>query len=103
MTIGPGIFGAGNDFFPLFLRFDHQRRNDGVIRIAAFYFANLPQIHFERPVRNELDIVQAHQARIAVINAAKTTRYVHDWIAECFPHGATPTRVECAHDLDSGF
>ena len=44
-AVGAGVFGARDDVVPrLALRLDHQRRDDGVLRIALLHLGDLAQI-----------------------------------------------------------
>ena len=61
--VGARVFGRCTIVVPrLALRLDHQRRDHRVFRIALLHFCDLAQIHIERPVADQLDIVEAHHA-----------------------------------------
>ena len=46
----------------LMLRLHHQRRNHCVLRISFFDLRNFAQVHFQRAVRNQLNVVQPHHS-----------------------------------------
>ena len=58
-----GIFCALNNIVPGFaLAFDHERRDDYVVRIPPLCFRHLLQIDLDGAVGDELDIIEAHHA-----------------------------------------
>ena len=51
------------------LRLDHQRRDDGVLRVAAFYLREFAQVGLDGAVADELDVVEAEHFGAGVIEA----------------------------------
>ena len=94
------VFGSLHDLVPGFaLRFHHQRRDHGVLRIALLHLGDLAQIHFERTVGDQLDVVQAHHALAVPIDRRIARTDVDDRLAERLPDRAAPAGVEGAHHL----
>ena len=57
-AVRTGVFNAADDVAPGLRRgFDHGGHDHCAIRPGALDFADLPQIHFERAVGNQLDVV----------------------------------------------
>ena len=83
----------------LALRFHHQRGDHGVLRIALLDLGDLAQVDFERPVGDELDVVEAHHALAVPIDGGVARGDVDDGLAEGLPDGAAPAGVEGAHHL----
>jgi hypothetical protein len=69
---------------------------------AFFTSRHLAEVHLERAVGDELDVVEPHQAIVAVIDPAEAARDVDDRVTERLPHRPAPARVERAPDLVAG-
>ena len=99
-AVGAGVFGALDDVVPgLALRFHHQRRDDGVLRVALLDLGDLAEVDLDRAVGDELDVVEAHHALAVPIDRGVARGDVDDGLADGLPDGAAPAGVEGAHDL----
>ena len=59
--VGTGVFGATDDVVPRFaLRFNHERCDHEVLRVALFYFRDFAEVHFDGAIADELNVIQAH-------------------------------------------
>src|SRR5450755_3783357 len=97
------LLGAAHHLVPgLTLRLNHKRSDDQVLRIALLDFVNLAKINLGWAVADQLNIVEAHDLDAVKIDSAVTRTGVHDGLANRFPDGAAPARVERAHDLAAG-
>ena len=61
--------------------------------------ADLAQVDLERPVGDQLDVVEADHALAVQSTAAVARADVDDGLAERLPHHAAPAGLEGAHDL----
>ena len=98
-AVDAGVLAPLDEDLPVVLRLGHQRRDDDVLRVALLDLADLAEVHLERAIGDELDVVEPHQLAAVVVDAAEAARDVHDRVAERLPHGAAPAGVEGAHDL----
>src|SRR5258708_36553510 len=78
----------------LALRFDHQRRDDRVLRKTLLYFSNLPEVDVNRAVADELDIIEAHHALILKVYRPITGTGIDNRFADRLPDRSTPSRFE---------
>ena len=81
---------------------DHQRDDDRVLRVPPLALGDLSQVHLERPVGDQLDVVEPDHAFGAEGDGAEAAGEFDDRVAERFPDGAAPAGVERAHDLLAG-
>ena len=69
----------------------------------ALHLLDLPQVHFERPVGNELDVVEAEQAPVGTMDGAIARAIDIDdgraFLAQRLPHNTAPARLEGAHHV----
>ena len=101
--VGARALGGLDDLVPLLaLRLHHQRHDDGVLRVALLDLGDLAQVHRERTIGDELDVVEPHHALPVQIHRRVARRDVDDRVAERLPHRAAPAGVERAHDLVAG-
>src|SRR5438874_885617 len=80
-------------------RLHHQRSDDRMFRIIALDFRDLFEVVGNRPVADELDVVEAHHPVLAEIDRAATREDVDDRLADRFPDGPAPTLVVCLGHL----
>jgi hypothetical protein len=96
--VGARRFGAAHHVVPrLALRFDHQRCDHQVVRVALLHVVDFPEVHFDGPVADQLNIVEAHHFYVVEIDGPVARARVDDGVADCFPHHAAPACVEGAH------
>ena len=86
----------------LAFRLHHQRRDDRMFRIIALDFRDLFEVVGNRPVADELDVVEAHHARGAEVDGAIAREHVDDGLADGFPDRATPAFIEGLGNLPVG-
>ena len=99
-AVGAGVFRALHDVMPgLAFGFDHERGDDDVLRVAALYFFDLAKVDFDGAVADEFDVVEAHHLLAVVVDGGVARADIGDGFADGLPDGATPARVERAHDL----
>ena len=99
-SIRAGVLGALDHAVPgLAGRFNHQRRDYGMVWITLLHFVDLAQIRLNGTVTNELDVIQAHHAVAVPIHRRVPRRDVDDGLPDGLPDRAAPTCVEGAHDL----
>src|SRR3546814_15187260 len=67
-----------------------------LFRSGALHLLVLAQVHFQRPVGDQLDVVEAGHAGAVVAHGAVARGDVHDRriLAEGLPHHAAPARLE---------
>ena len=63
--VAAGVLDLADQRVPVVLRLGHQRDDDGVLRVAALHLADLAEVHLERAVGDELDVVEAHDLAAA--------------------------------------
>jgi hypothetical protein len=75
----------------------------GPVRPFALHLLDLLEVHLQRPVGDELDVVEAEQPAVgAVDRAVARTIDIDDGralLAQRFPHHAAPARLEGADDV----
>ncbi len=81
----------------------HDRGHERPVGIELLDLGHLLEVHLERPVGDELDVVEAHQAPVgAVDGAVARARHVDDGrpvLAERLPHDAAPAGLEGAQHV----
>src|SRR5712692_6171772 len=70
-----------------------------MVRISLLDFGDLAQIHVQRTVRDELDIVKPHHPDAVPVDRRVARRDVNDRLAQCLPDGSAPSGVKGAHHL----
>src|SRR5262249_51222602 len=98
-TICPRVNGALDDVAPLLLGFDHERNNEGVLRVLLFDVDDLAKVRLERTVGDELDVVEAGGFDTSHRVPAEATGDVLDGLPKRLPDRAAPTVVEGPLDL----
>ena len=103
-AVGPGVLRALGDLVPrLAVRFDHERDEQGVVRIGLLDAGDLAEVVVEGAVGDEFDVVQAEQLSAVVVDAAVAGGDVDDRLeAERLPDGPAPAGVERPADLVFG-
>ena len=103
-AVGPGVLRPLRDLVPgLAVRFDHERDEQGMVRIRLLDAGDLAQVVVERAVGDEFDVVEAEQLSAVVVDAAVARGDVDDRLeAERLPDGAAPAGVERPADLVLG-
>src|SRR6266581_450455 len=69
----------------LLLRFDHERRDYGVLRIIPLHLGDLFEVLGDGPVTDQLDVVEAHHAVLAEVYRAVTGEDIDDRLTDRFP------------------
>ena len=98
----PAIGGALHEIVPVLARVDHERGDDGVIRPTLFHFRDLAEVGLGRAVADQLDVVQADHAHVAVVDRGVARGDIEDRVADRFPDDAAPAGFEGAMGLVSG-
>src|SRR3546814_5621998 len=77
----------------------HERNHHGAVRPVALHLRDLAQVHLERAVGDQLDVVEAGHAGAVVAHGAVARGDVHDRriLAEGLPHDAAPAQIGSAH------
>ena len=95
-----GVFGAAHHLVPGFaLRFHHQRSDHQMLWVAFLHLVDFAEVVFNRPVADQLDIVEPHYLDAVQVNRAVARGGVDDWLANRLPHRAAPAGVKRAHYL----
>ncbi len=86
----------------LLLARHHQRNDERAVGPVALHLFDLAEVHVERPVGDELDVVEAEEPPVGSVDRA-IARAVHvddrRVLAERLPHDAAPAFLEGAHDI----
>ncbi len=93
---------ALDEVVPVLARVDHERGDDGVVRPALFHLRDLAKVGLRRAVADQLDVVQANHAHVAVIDRGIARGDVADRVADRFPNDAAPASFKGAMGLVSG-
>ena len=84
-------------------RFHHQRDEERPVGISLLDPGDFSEIHFQRAIGDQLDIIEAHHLSPVVIDRAIARRDVDDRLArDRLPDRAAPAGVERAADLVFG-
>src|SRR6185437_16699739 len=78
----------------------HQRYDHGAVGKKPDTFGDLAEILLERPVADELDVVEAHDAAALIADGRVTRRDVLHLGAEGLPYHTAPTGFEGPEDVD---
>ena len=100
--IGPRLLDAAQDLRPGRLLAGHHQRDDhGAIGPVALHLLDLAQIDLQRPVGDQLDIVEADHLVVVQMHRAVARGDVHDRriLAQGLPDDAAPAGLEGAHDI----
>src|SRR5690606_6413983 len=101
--VGAGVLDLEDDVAPrLRGRRDHRRHDDGAVRPEALDLGDLPQVHLERPVGDQLDVVDREELLAAHLERAVAVADVQDGVADRLPDGAAPAVLEGLVDLVGG-
>ena len=79
--------------------FDHGGSDHRAIGPRAFHLGHFAQVHFERAIGNQLDIIDAKHFLPAVMPGAIAIGDVQDRSANGFPHRSAPAGFEGAMNL----
>ena len=79
----------------------HQRDDHGAVGPVALDLLDLAQVDVERPVGDQLDVVEADHALVGGMQRAVARADIHDRrvFAQRLPDHAAPARLEGAHDV----
>ena len=102
--VGASLLHQRQDRFPrLFFARHHERDDHRAVGPVALDLLDLAQVHLERAVGDQLDIVQTQQPPIGAPDRAVARAVDIDdgraCLAQGLPHHATPARLEGAHDV----
>src|SRR5438270_2744320 len=70
-----------------------------MLRIPPLHLRDLPQIDPNRPIRDELNIIESHHSPPLPINRRVARTDIRNWLANRLPHGPAPPRIERPHHL----
>ena len=94
-AVGARVLGLLDHHVPRFaLRLDHQRRDDGMLRIVALDLGDFLQILRDWAIADQLDVVESHHPVLAEVHRAVAGEDVDDGLADRLPDRAAPTLVE---------
>ena len=94
-TVAARVLGLFDDLMPCFaFRFDHQRNDHRMVRISLFTFVDFLEIHLERTVGDQLDVVQPDHTKRTMIDRSKPRRHICDRLAKRLPNRTAPTGIE---------
>jgi len=101
--VGAGVFRLLHHLVPRFpLRFDHQRRDHGMLRVVTLDLGDFLEVFGDRPVADELDVVEAHHPVLPEVHGTVAREDIDDRLADGLPDRAAPALVECFGDLAVG-
>ena len=98
-AISTGVLHIAHDVVPFVAGLHHQRGDHRVVREALFHLGDLAQVVLQRPVGDQLDVVEPHHTVVAVVHGAVSAAHIHHGYAEGLPHSTAPACVEGFHDL----
>ncbi|MCY1243691.1 hypothetical protein D9M72_567160 [compost metagenome] len=103
-AISAGFFYQRQDGFPrFFFAWHHDRSDQCAVGPAHFHFFHFAQVHFQRTVGDQLDIVKTEQPPISTMDRAIAGAIDIDhrraFRAQCFPDHATPASLESSLDI----
>ncbi len=103
-AVRTGVLRLLGDLVPGFAgRLDHQRDEERPIGMGLLDPRDLLEIHLERAIGDQFDIIESHHFSSVVIDGAVARRDVDDRLArQRLPDRATPAGVERATDLVFG-
>jgi len=104
-AIATGVFHHRQDALPgILLAWNHQRNDQRPIRPVAFDLSDLLEVDAQRPVGDELDVVETDQRAVQCIQrTVARTADIDDGriLTQRLPHHTAPSRFECAIDVVS--
>ena len=99
-TVSAGILDAADDVVPRFpLRLHHRGDDHRAVRPRPLHLGDLPQIDFERPIGDQLDVVDGEHLLIARVPGSVAVGDIQHGRADGLPHRAAPARFERAMHL----
>ena len=102
-AVRAGVFDALDDLPPRFgLRLDHGGDDDRAIGPGALDLGNFAQVDFNRPVGDQLDVVDGQHALAAVVPGAVAIGDVEHRSADGLPHRAAPAGFKGPVNLRAG-
>src|SRR3989344_2370070 len=103
-AIGAGVFHERQDVLPALLLARHHEGDDhGAVRPVAFDALDLFEVGVQRPVSDQLDVVQADHTAVLrhECGVARAVDVDHGRVfAQRLPHHAAPARFKGAGDVD---
>ena len=102
--VGAGFLDQGQDGFPrLFDAGHHEGDDHGAVRVVAFDRFDLLQVHLERAVGDQFDVVEAQKPAIRAPDRAVARAVDVDHrgasLAQRFPHDPAPACLKGAADV----
>src|SRR3989449_5898144 len=73
-----------------------------MLRVVALDLGDLLKVLEDWPVADQLNVIEAHHARLTEIDRAVARKDVDDRLADRLPDRAAPALVECLGDLAVG-
>ena len=102
-AVGTGLLDPGQDRLPALLGAgDHERDQERPVRPVALDLLDLLQVHLERPVGDQLDVVEADHAPVLGVDGAVARAVDVDdrrVLAQRLPDHAAPAGAEGALDI----
>jgi hypothetical protein len=100
-SMGAGIFYLFDQLVPaLPVIIRHQRDDHRPVGEEADTFPDLPEVDLQRPVADQLDIIQAHDTAAVIVDGGVAGGDVLHLAAQRLPHHAAPAGFESAQDID---
>ena len=103
-AVAARLLDARQDGLPAFLRTrNHDGDDHGAVRPFALHLLDLLEVHLQRPVGDELDVVEAEEPAVSAVDRAIARAVDVDdgraFLAQRLPDDATPARLEGAHHV----
>src|SRR5467141_3161813 len=73
-----------------------------MLRVVALDLGDLLKVLEDWPVADQLNVIEAHHARLTEVDRAVARKDVDDRLADRLPDRAAPALVECLGDLTVG-
>ena len=77
----------------------HQRSDNHMLRIPSLRLRNLLQVHLDRPVGDQLDIVESHHPLPRPVDRRVPRTHICNRLPNRLPHRSAPARIEGPHHL----